>query len=583
MKYITVADPPVILATEKVKWPIRFKITLPYLILAVVVATGVTLLFSRIVMETVDERFNNQLYESGKLASEAMLTLENEQVETLRLLANTEGVADALISKDAEKLRSLALGVTVNNQAYAVEYLDQEANLILAIRQKEENGTLAYEYVRGGARVYQDWKIVQKVLEGKDNQAQKYSDLIQADWGTYLYLSGPVKNNSDQVVGVTLVGVPLTRVAQSLREATLAQITIYDLNGVPVSSSFPNPSYLHPINTDQVKEILSRQDEVTFRRDSTNQESENIGLDYGEILGPWESRDGNDLGMLGTSLVKNVLITASLPTRLWMVSLVFLTVLLIILIGFNLSNFITKPLIRLMQATHLVASGELQVVVKKETNDEIAVLADSFNVMIQNLQQSHNEMVTIYDSTLEGWAKILELRDKETSGHSQRVVDLTMSLAPLMGIPEEQMENLHRGVLLHDIGKLGVPDSILLKPDELTKDEWTVMRKHPEYAFEMLKNIPYLATAVEVPYCHHEWWNGKGYPRQLIGESIPLTARVFTIVDAWDAIITDRPYRKKLTPKEALTKIQNQSGLQFDPRLVNIFTNYIETNFLGLK
>jgi len=566
----------------RVKWPIRLKITLPYLFLALVVAAGVTLLFWRVALETVDERFTNQLYESSQLTADAMLAFENDQVETLRLLSNTQGVAGAVLAGDAEQLRTLALGIAVNNQAGVVEFLDNQGNLVLAMRQVRSNNSLDYEYIRGGPSVHPGWTIVQNVLAGAAGSTVKFSDLIRADWGTFFYTAGPILDANNQRVGVMLVGTPLTGVTRALREATLAQITLYDFNGQVISSTFPSNSHWQPLSVELVDEILAKENEAIYRRDAFNRLLSN-GMDYGELLTPWQARDGSHLGVVGTALLKNILITATLPTRIWLISLVFLTVMLIVLIGINISNVITRPIVHLMEATRTVAGGNLNVHVEKETNDEIAILAESFNMMVHNLQQSQDEIISNYDNTLEGWARILEMRDKETSGHSQRVLDLTMAIAPLMGIPPDQMEHLRRGVLLHDIGKLGVPDSILLKPGPLTPDEWLVMRKHPLYAYEMLKNIPYLAPAVEVPYCHHEWWNGKGYPRQLIGESIPLAARVFSLVDAWDALTTDRPYRAKMTPVDALGEITSQSGQQFDPRLVDIFRQFIQLRYLGMQ
>ncbi|WP_172797876.1 HD domain-containing phosphohydrolase [Longilinea arvoryzae] len=583
MNYLGVVDSPQFRATEKIKWPIRLKITLPFLFLALAVATGVTILFWRIVLENVDERFNNQLYEAGRLTADAIASIESNQAESIRLFANTAGVAEALRSKDAEEVRRLVMGAVVNNQVQAVEFIDTSGALVLAIRQRQNTETISYEYVQDGLPVFAAWPIVQKALESQPGDFQKYASFVQTDWGSYFYVAGPVRNSAQEITGVTLVGLPVSALARMLREATLAQVTLYDFEGQPISTSFPTTGYTQPLDRSLIDEILTKQDISSFRRDASSRDISGKDLDYGEILGPWETNNGEDIGLVGSALVKNVLITATLPSRILTISLVFLTVLLIILIGFNLSTVITRPLVHLMKATQSVASGDLEVHVAKESNDEIAVLADSFNVMIQNLTQTHQEMVSNYDSTLEGWVKILEIRDKETSGHSQRVVELTMAIADVMGIPEDRKVTLHRGALLHDIGKLGIPDSILLKNGPLTPEEMKIMRKHPAYAYEMLRNIPYLAQASVIPFCHHEWWNGNGYPRQLIGESIPLEARVFAIVDAWDALTTDRPYRKRVTPGEALDVIIGESGRQFDPRLVEIFAHYIETNFLGGK
>jgi HD-GYP domain-containing protein (c-di-GMP phosphodiesterase class II) len=143
-------------------------------------------------------------------------------------------------------------------------------------------------------------------------------------------------------------------------------------------------------------------------------------------------------------------------------------------------------------------------------------------------------------------------------------------------VNESELVHIWRGALLHDMGKLGVPDHILLKPGKLTEAEWVIMRQHPQLAYDMLSPIAYLRSALDIPYCHHEKWDGSGYPRQLVGEQIPLAARLFAVVDVWDALTSDRPYRKKWTKQKTRQHILEQSGNHFDPRIVDIFMKYIE-------
>jgi putative nucleotidyltransferase with HDIG domain len=197
-----------------------------------------------------------------------------------------------------------------------------------------------------------------------------------------------------------------------------------------------------------------------------------------------------------------------------------------------------------------------------------AELFEQSSLQARELQQAYN-------STLEGWALALELRDKETQGHSVRIANLTLKLARRMRLPESQMENIRGGALLHDIGKLGVPDTVLLKHSTLSPDEWAIMQKHPTYAFEMLSQLKDFKESIDIPYCHHEWWDGSGYPRGLEGEEIPLPARIFSIVDVWDALTSDRPYRDAWNRDEALAHIINQAGTHFDPHIVNEFIQMI--------
>ena len=198
--------------------------------------------------------------------------------------------------------------------------------------------------------------------------------------------------------------------------------------------------------------------------------------------------------------------------------------------------------------------------------------ADLFN----NLQRSNEELVLAYDATIEGWARALELRDMETEGHSRRVVDMTIALARSMGISDKEMANIYRGALLHDIGKMGIPDAVLQKHGKLTEEEWLIMRQHPVYAYEWLSPIEYLRPALDIPYCHHEKWDGSGYPRGLKGEQIPLAARIFSVVDVWDALRSDRPYRQAWSIERARSHIQEQSGKQFDPQVVALFFEMLE-------
>lgn len=195
--------------------------------------------------------------------------------------------------------------------------------------------------------------------------------------------------------------------------------------------------------------------------------------------------------------------------------------------------------------------------------------------LFESVQLAAAEIRCAYDATLEGWSLALELRDEETSGHTERSAALAVELAERLGVPEWQLSHVRRGALLHDIGKMAVPDSILRKPGSLTEDEWAVMRRHPEYARQFLSQIEYLEPAMDIPYSHHERWNGTGYPQGLRGEEIPLAARIFAVIDVFDALTSDRPYRKAWSREEALAHIQLQSGIHFDPAVVSAFVERV--------
>ena len=187
------------------------------------------------------------------------------------------------------------------------------------------------------------------------------------------------------------------------------------------------------------------------------------------------------------------------------------------------------------------------------------------------LQQAHTDLQEAYDRTIEGWVKALDLRDRETEGHTKRVTEMTVKLARKLNCTEEELIHIRRGALLHDMGKMGIPDEILQKPGPLTDDEWVIMRRHPQYAYQMLNPIKYLERAMIIPYYHHERWNGSGYPHKLKEKEIPLFARLFAVVDVWDALQSDRPYRKGMPKKEIVDYIQKEAGHLFDPDIVDVF------------
>jgi PAS domain S-box-containing protein len=191
--------------------------------------------------------------------------------------------------------------------------------------------------------------------------------------------------------------------------------------------------------------------------------------------------------------------------------------------------------------------------------------------LFQNLQSANNELALAYDSTIEGWSRALDLRDKETEGHSRRVTDMTLRLARKMGLSDAELVHVRRGALLHDIGKVGIPDAILLKPGPLSDAEWQIMRRHPLYAYELLAPIAYLRPALHIPHCHHEKWDGSGYPQGLLGDKIPLEARIFAVADVYDALGSDRPYRSAWPEAKVRAHIADLAGKHFDPAIVDGF------------
>jgi len=260
----------------------------------------------------------------------------------------------------------------------------------------------------------------------------------------------------------------------------------------------------------------------------------------------------------------------------------------------RLENYLSGEQIVSYMGVPLVAKGELRGVLEifqratlepdKEWLSFLNTLAGQAAIAIDSVmqfdhvQRSNNELFQAYDETIEGWSHALDLRDKETEGHTQRVTELTVNLARKFLFSDEQLTQVRRGALLHDIGKMGIPDGILLKPGPLTDEEWVIMRKHPTFAYELLSPIQYLRPAIDIPYCHHEKWDGTGYPRGLRGEQIPLAARIFAVVDVWDALTSDRVYRAAWPKEKVLEHIRLLAGTHFDPEVVKVC---LESGLLG--
>ena len=210
-----------------------------------------------------------------------------------------------------------------------------------------------------------------------------------------------------------------------------------------------------------------------------------------------------------------------------------------------------------------------------ETLTSQTIIAIDNAWLVERLEQSNQELLLAYDATIEGWARALDLRDEETEGHSRRVTEMTVELCQALGFTPAQLIDVRRGALLHDMGKMGIPDAVLLKPGKLTDEEWVLMKKHPEYAVQLLSPIEFLRPALAIPQSHHEKWDGSGYPAGLAGEAIPLVARAFAVVDVYDALTSDRPYRKAWTREQTITHLQNSSGTHFDPEIVEVFIHMI--------
>jgi class 3 adenylate cyclase/DNA-binding response OmpR family regulator len=366
----------------KVRIPVRVKITAPYVLLALLLSMAAAYLVSQVTLDSIEERFTNQLIETGKLSNDGMVQEEDRLLETLRLLAYSTGMAEAMTAGEAEQLRALALPIAINDRQEAIEILDRQGLSLLSLRHRREDNLEDYLTSRGDD-VFAEWKFVQNVLQRHEAGGRdKFAGLGRAPWGDYFYVAGPVLDRDGQLVGVILVGQSLPTLVRNLRQDTLAHITLYDLNGQPLASTLSTQNDALNLTPARAAEVLSDQDQASLIR-----QLKVSSVNYSEIMGPWEVRGHEDLGLMGASLAQAFLVRTRLVTQLQIFLVVAAALLLIIGVGVYLANRITQPLLHVVRASAEVARGNLEVNVENHSHDEVAVLAYSFNHMVSRLRE----------------------------------------------------------------------------------------------------------------------------------------------------------------------------------------------------
>jgi HAMP domain-containing protein len=558
---------------KRLKLPLRIKISLPYLVLTLGLGAFAAFIALRILFSTVENRFNNQLLEAGKISHEWMVNLESSILENIRLIANIEDIDSSITQLDLNSLRDFLYPIALNAEIDSVIMLDPDGLQLIGMNHVDGMGIEVYD-IDINPTDYSSFEVVEKIRQySADGIGDKYAGFFDSPVQKIMYIGGPIINDEGLLLGIILAGEYADSIKTDMRASTLSQVTIYDNDGRVISSSFFPPFNLE-------KEIASTinigESDLAPLRDFVAYE-----IEYGEVLSPLIVRGSKEIGILGNALPKNFLLNSPVDTQVQILVYIVFAVALSLIIGFVISKLVSRPIMQIINASKSISRGDYSVSVDTSTGDEIEYLANSFNQMVTSIKNSKDEILNAYDNSLIGWTQALALRDKETEGHCQRVAEYTVRLAKKIGYPEEEIDNLYRGALLHDIGKMGVPDNILLKPGKLDDQEWVIMKQHPGFAFEFLKNISFLESSVEIPFYHHEKWDGSGYPKCIMGEEIPLSARLFAIVDVWDALNSDRAYRKAMEKDEIYKIIREGKGSHFDPDLVDPFLNLLDEDDLN--
>jgi len=538
---------------------LRRRIVLPFIVLVVFVgAVGVAVVSAQ-VGGSVEGAVDNSLLRSSLRSNDRLAGVENDRLQQLRAATNTSGIDTAVTRGDGAAAGRL-LGPIVGNaqpEHLALRVLNSTGRQLVEL---SRNGDTV-ETVSAGTEVYASQPAVQHALRGdRDALGDKYL-FLSAETPAMVYWVAPIwtETQTPAVAGVVLLGQSLTEIAQTITGSSPIVVAFYDSAGSVVASTRGGtPSLSGDVRRGVTPETPVR---VATEWDSRP---------YRLLVNDWSMR-GAQLGYLATAVPADDLSGSLNAIRLVLVALFGAIALGTILIGLALADRITRPIDQLVASMQVVSAGDYSRRVQVESPDEIGFLATTFNEMTAALQAQIRARDEAYFRNLEALARAIDARDPYTFEHSARVAAIGLELAEGMQLPEADLVVLRRAGLLHDVGKIGVSDKILAKAGPLNDEEWAAIRRHPVIGYDMLKDVPFLQPSLDPIRHHHERWDGEGYPDGLKGEAISQLARVVTLADAFDAMTSDRPYRKGFSFEFAARSIVNEAGRQFDPAVVEAF------------
>jgi len=548
-------------------WPfrhIRWKIVLPYAFLTVVLAAAGSYVATHLVTGSLSERFDNQLAEAGRVVADAVVRKERDHLETVRAVAFTEGVPEAVQKADEVALAKLVGPVAANDKVERLEVLGAAGQRLRTFSLTNAN-TLIYEELPDSDNPAA-WPLVQQTLQGKaDLLGDKYAQIVKTSEGFVLYTSGPIIAGG-KVVGVVLVGTTLDSFVRQTKATALADVTIYDFLGRPLASTFARADQASAgearlaIGAEALDEATAG---VTTREDRTL-----WGRDYDLVYGRLQVRD-QAVGLYSAGLPTDFMFSAGSTTRTRVALLFGVGMAAVLGIGLFLAHRLTQPILRLVRAARLVSAGDLTARSGIKSSDEIGVLASSFDDMTDKLQRQHL-------ATIKALTSAIDARDPHTMGHSVRVGQLSVVLGRHMGLEDAVLARLEIGGYLHDIGKIGIRDAILLKPGSLTPEERRVIQEHPRIGLAILDPVDLPREVIEFVESHHERLDGSGYPHGSREDAVTMVARIAAVADVFDAVTSVRPYRGPMLPDEALAMLRSQTGQLFDPEVVEALAAVLE-------
>lgn len=538
---------------------VRRRIVFPFVVLVLFVGAVGSAVVSAEFSGTTAKEFDDSLVRSASRTNDRLAQVEADRLQQLRTVANTAGIDSAVRRGDAAAVSRVVLPVVGNAQPerLVVRVLNGAGSVVTNVRRDAAGVSTFFDTVNLASE-----PAVQHALRGdRDAPGDKYVLVLTEAGVPIVYWVSPIRSQSDgqTVVGAALLGQSLSEIAQSIRGAQSIDIAFYGLDGRILTSSLDGTPALRHDVTGQVTHSTP-----------VRQSVEVSGHPYGLLVSDWTMR-GASLGYIAVAIDAASLSSSLAAIRIVLAILFAGTALATIVIGLALADRITRPIDELVASMRTVSAGDYSRRVRVRSDDEIGYLARSFNDMAAALQAQIREREEGYFRNLEALARVIDARDPYTFEHSARVAAISEILAAGMNLPPIDITTLRRSGLLHDVGKIGVPDRILGKTAPLTEEEWAVIRQHPVIGYEMLKDIRFLEPSLDAIRHHHERWDGDGYPDKMSGSQISPFARIVAVADAFDAMTSDRPYRKGFSFVFAARTIASEAGKQFDPAVVEVF------------
>ena len=536
--------------------PIRYKIILPFAVLLVfvgVIGSGVA---TARLTDSAAAKFDADLLHSSLLANQSVAQIEAARLADLRLATDTVGVPESLAANDLDGLLRLLTPIAANATTAKIQLRVLDLRGIEVVRiQGSRDGADRVDITN--ASEFATEPAVVSVLAGEHDPVAGDRRLFLAGGAKpTLYWSGAVRTPGQRIVGAVLVGQALAEIAAGIDGSAF-----YDQSGNLLASALSNP----PMATEVVRRQVTSQ--LTIR--PTVDES-HPGHAYWALFSTWTMR-GTQFGFLAVQANADALLIVVRQVRLILTLVFTAAALLTLLVGSATASLLTRPIEGLVRSMRVVSAGNLNHRATVSSKDEIGYLAQAFNEMTASLEEKTAALEETTFASMEALARAIDARDPSTFGHSARVAALSVEIANEMQVPLKERESLRRAALLHDIGKIGVEDRVLRKPGPLSDAEMHEMREHSRIGHDMLKGLRFLRPSLPGVLHHHERWDGGGYPAGLTGTAIPLLVRIITVADVFDALTSDRPYRRGLSFAMAAAAIRQDAGLKFDPDVVSAF------------